>query len=344
MAVVMNSRGPLFLALSQLIKEIIWHFLSIKRKTSVVKRDIFLFASRRSGSTLLMQAFGSQQGVRFIDQPFSIYTNSKYGINHLPIFDGGQLIDMNADERREVFNYVEKILKGDLIINGPWKFWEKGFSLFWDRSILKITDAKCIIGTLLENFDADSIVLLRHPVSQALSVERNKWSYTGKSFLRSEYYCKKFLSTKQLDFAREIYNSEGSLEKRVMDWCLENIPLITYRNDNKAIHLVFFEHLITDSNMVFNDLAANITISNREAFVKLLTKPSRSTKLSSTNETISKIKSNNKTFLIDNWLSKLNAEQFMSIQNILDVMNIKIYLADDPMPAEFCLNRNELAI
>lgn len=329
----MNPKSPIYFAVSQLLKEVIWTSL-LRRKVSPDSRDMLMFSSRRSGSTLLMQGFSSQRGIRFIDQPFGLYTNSRHAINRLPLFEAGQIISGDPDEMDEVRKYVQDIMVGELHVNAPWKFWSKDFSFYWDRSILKITDAKCIINELVDWFDVDSIILFRHPVSQALSVGRNGWRTTGRAFIRSTDFCAAYLTDRQKDFAQQIYASGSALDKRVLDWCLENIPLIQHSHERGTSHVIFYENLIVNPEETLEKLSRSISITDKAKFLESLTQPSRSTKRSSTSETIKKIKNNDKAFLVDAWQKNVTPTEMASAQKILDMMNVSMYRSDSSMPVD----------
>ena len=79
-----------------LVKELIWRYLIQLKPT---KRPIFLYASRRSGSTLLMEVICANRGVMFSDQPFGLYTASSATINRLPVFPGGQVVSPDPEEQ-----------------------------------------------------------------------------------------------------------------------------------------------------------------------------------------------------------------------------------------------------
>ena len=174
------ARNPLRDAAAQWIKEMIWR--SAVRFTPR-RLPICLYASRRSGSTLLMEVIGSNRRVMFSDQPFSLYTASRANLNRLPIFSYGQIAHPDPDEEAAIQVYLEGLFSGEIRANSPWKAWSPQFHVFNDRICLKITDAKCLIDWIDSRFDVKTVVLTRHPIAQALSVSNLNWLTTGKGLL-----------------------------------------------------------------------------------------------------------------------------------------------------------------
>ncbi len=72
-----QMKDPLRSAFALFLKELVWRY-AIRFKPA--KRPICLYASRRSGSTLLMEVIGANRGVMFSDQPFGLYIDS----GHVP--------------------------------------------------------------------------------------------------------------------------------------------------------------------------------------------------------------------------------------------------------------------
>ena len=177
-----QAKDPIRSAFALFLKELIWRY-AIRFEPS--QRPICLYGARRSGSTLLMEVIGVNRGVMFSDQPFGLYTAISANINRLPLFPYGQIAFPDPEEEGIFRTYVEGILSGRIRANIPWKFWSRGFHFSNNRICLKITDAKAMIDWIDHQFDVHTVVLTRHPIAQALSVEANRWFTTGKGFLRN---------------------------------------------------------------------------------------------------------------------------------------------------------------
>ena len=212
-----RARYPLRDAAVQVIKELIWRYVV---RFEPRRTPLCIYGSRRSGSTLLMEAIGNNRRVMFSDQPFTAYTISRANLNHLPLFSYGQIICPDPEEERSLHTYCTRLLAGEIRANIPWKLGSPEFHFRNDRLCLKITDAKGMADWLDQHFAVHSIVLTRHPIAQSLSVMNTQWMTTGKGLLRNEGYAARWLNSDLKAFCEDIYRSGPRLHQHVTDWCV----------------------------------------------------------------------------------------------------------------------------
>ena len=215
------------------------------RSTAAV--DIFLFASRRGGSTWLSELIFAQKGIRFIDQPLSFFSSPPFLHGHLPIVNESQFIRLTPPQEDRVKKYFEALSRGEFSNcsnSNPLKkrFWKKT-----DRTVFKILNGKAMIPWFLENIPGKVIVFFRHPFSQAQSVLKANWTPTAWAYPENGWFSSEVLSGEQLEFSRKILADGTKAEILVLNWFLENlIPTRLFQQKRDDILFVFYEDLLID--------------------------------------------------------------------------------------------------
>ncbi len=327
--VLRQSKNPIGSAFALFLKELIWRHII---RFTPTQRPICLYASRRSGSSLLMEVISVNQGVMFSDQPFGLYTASPTNINLMPLFPYGQIACPDADEEALLHEYVQGLLSGRERANLPWKFWRKEFHFSNDRLCLKITDAKTMILWMSEHFDVDTVVLTRHPIAQAVSVANVGWYPTGKGLLRNASYVQHWLDDDLVTYCWDRYRCGSELQWRVLDWALENLPMLRLLPEHPEWRYVSYEDLIAHTEKVVEHLSGELNLVDRQRMLARVVNPSRSTRRESTAERKQLIKEGNSHKLLNSWRSQLDDQELRSCFHVLDRFKIDLYQPDSPMP------------
>jgi hypothetical protein len=324
-----QAKDPVSTALALFVKELVWKYLL---RYSPAKRPICLYASRRSGSTLLMEVICTNRGVMFSDQPFGLYTASPANLNLLPLFPYGQIAFPDEEEERMLVAYVDGLLSGRIKANAPWKFWDGASHLRNDRICLKITDAKAMIDWMDAHFDVHTLVMTRHPVAQALSVSRLGWLCTGKGHLRNRGYVQHWLDDDLESFSWSIYRSGGELEKRVLDWVLENRPMLSLLPGNDHWLYLSYEDVLMHTEAVMALLADRLELPDRDRMLARVSRPSRSTARISSATGRRMIREGDRQGLLNSWQAEVGRPELHACFRILERFGIQLYRPDSSMP------------
>ncbi len=312
----MNGIVPI---LKQAIKEAIW---SLTRHEKGRKGDIFLFSTRRSGSTLLMETIAANRGVSYIDQPFSLYHAKPDQLSILPIVSDSKYVELSDEDMNRVYDYLSKLLNGELKVNAPWEFWKSNFDWVSDRFVLKIVNAKGLIERISDQFDAIHIVyLIRHPIPTALSAIRNNWTLTTNSFLQNPHFIEKYMNNDLLAFSHDIKNRGDIVQCHVLNWTLENlIPLRTFQYHNHWF-CMSYEEMILYPGETIEKLSHVLKLTDLDNMRRFITNPSRSTK-----QVLSQVHHlRNVQDRIRNWKKNINEREEKEVMKILERFEIDIY-------------------
>ena len=324
-----QAKDPVRSAFALFLKELVWrHGI----RFSPTKRPICVYGSRRSGSTLLMEVICANRGVMFSDQPFSIYTASSANINLLPLFPYGQVAFPDDEEEQVLLAYVKGLLNGQIMANAPWKMLTGSAHFRNNRICLKITDAKTMIDWMDAQFDLHTVVLTRHPIAQAVSVLNAGWLCTGKGLLRNAGYVERWLNNDLEAYSWEVYRTGSELERRVLDWALENLPMLSQLVENNHWLYVSYEALVTNTEAVVGYLADKLELADRRRMLRRVKKPSRSTARESTPERKLLIRKQNRKDLVNSWRAHVTDDDRKACFHVLQQFGIDLYQADCALP------------
>ena len=296
---------------------------------------VFLFATRRGGSTILSEIISKRsKKVRNIDQPFDTFDKGNYITKlrkkYLPQKKLSQFFELDSKESTHVKKYINKL------VNGKIKSYENGFafSIKKERAILKILNASFIASFIYKNFNGKFIYLSRHPASQVLSIMKNKWGLTYTAYLFNEKWCDKYMNQKQIEIALQTHKQGDYFQKCVLNWVFENLYFEKY-SKFEFLHINYEDLVLHENNvknLLSNYIGLDLSLTN-------LNSPSRSIKFSD-DATNRAIKINDVFFLVNKWEKELSINQKEKGQLILDTFEMFNYNFFDSKPKNISSLKN----
>lgn len=314
------------------IKNLIGKYLNIHKKGN--NKDIFIFSTRRSGSTRLLELIHSQQGIKYSDQPFDLGHYNPYK-NRLPQFQDTKFIHLNSYEGHVVKSYINKILNDEIQVDPSWNLFRGDYNLFTNRYVVKILNANALIGWFSNNFDVQIIYLIRHPIPTALSIIKRNWNSAVDAYLNNEYYKKNYLNDDQIVFAKKIKKNGTELQIYVLEWCLENlVPLRLLKQYDKQWIILSYEELIINYELVINLLCEKLCLEDKEKMLRMEYKPSHTT----VGESIDQIQERKKWLMLKRWKNKLSDDEEEENMKILEMFAIDAYNVREFIPNKSLIN------
>ena len=300
-------------------------------------KNILLFSSRRSGSTLLAQLITCNSGIRYIDQPFDFYLwiGKKIKMQYLPAVSYSQFINLSETEELLVKNYMSLMLQGRLKQLGGLECFK--FPFVANRSLIKICNASALINWFNTNFDVLICYLVRHPIPQALSMVRNKWNQGGilaKAYIGDETFVDRYLNINQLELAKKILSEGTHFQQCILTWCLENLVPLKY--DNSTLFKITYEELVLNPTNSIDIIAEKLELKDTEEMFERLTKPSKSSYLSE-QKTRRLIFENNQEQMISKWKNQVSSKQLDDAKEILELFEVLEYGANEYLPTRSLL-------
>ncbi|MHA1279675.1 MAG: sulfotransferase [Candidatus Helarchaeota archaeon] len=292
------------------------------------KPHIFIFTTRRSGSTLLRDMIYSQKGFNYIDQPFCINQFNPY-IKKFPDVFKYKLI--NFDERDEIIikKYVNDLLVRNYVLRSQWAIWARQYHWAWERYVVKIVNANAAVDWFLNEYHdkAQLILLMRHPIAVALSIIKQKWEISLETYLSDNYFVSTYMNKEQTRYSYHILSEGSLLEKYVLEWCLENIVPRALLSQNK-IPVYYYEDIISQPRKFSKMICEDLYLENPEEMVKVVSKPTRT----ATSSACDDILEHGPSSRVSKWMNRISTAEKLKIQKIFNVFGLIQYSAFDPFP------------
>lgn len=311
--------------LKSLAFEVLWSFLRHEKS----KRDICLFASRRGGSTWLQEVICANGRIRSIDQPFSFYSGPPFLHEHLPIMANSLFLHLDQEDEKRVKKYVDGIFAGRIVHGAQWRFWKKSYLLKSNRTLLKLTKGKSLMGWFADNYDVDMVWLIRHPITQSLSVIKTGWENDSKVYLHNPFFVSQYLNQDLVNFAEKVLHHGDILEKYVLNWCLESLVPFHTLQRRPQIVLISYEESVLKPESMADYLAEKLALDHGAAMKKDMSHPSRTTKFTHTNT-----KSINWHTKLQQWQNNVPADLQDRCFDIVERFGIDLYSRSSVMPAK----------
>lgn len=275
-------------------------------------------------------------------QPFNMDTVTKRQLRATPCWK----LTLPCSERQAILgDYVERLLNGTCGYGSPslrslLRGRATSFRFNYDRVVMKILRAQDLINWFEERFSAKIVYLIRHPIPVSLSRE----SYARLPlFLENERFCERFLKPDSIRFATRILHRGSELERKVLDWTLQNLPPLRSltRSNWCCVH---YEYMVLRPEEVLERLAAYLDLRDLEAARRRVGQPSK-TVSKSDQETrrffAGSVGQAGKGFLIEKWRRRVTQGDLARVQEILDVFEIDTYRADSFLPVNPLSNEEE---
>jgi hypothetical protein len=314
-------------------REATWTLLAHHRPGP--RRDICVFAVRRGGSTWLMELIAANRGMRPLNQPFSANSGNitASAFRALPKLDLGMVIHLDPETEPRFTEFADAVMRGEIAVNAPSRFWERDFRFRTDRQVLKIVDANPLIDWFATRYDVEIVYLTRHPIPQALSCMRNGWTVTARAFLRNEWFVEHELDPDLVEYARGILGSGTTLERHVLGWVLENLVPMRLLPERPSWHWVAYEDCVLEPEATVRRLASALDLTDVDAMLRRVRRPSRSSHFSPGRRRGS-IEAGRQQDIVGGWQAEVDADDERRAFDIVEHFGIDVYRAGDPHPAK----------
>lgn len=320
-------KEALALELRDLAKVAIWYGLNRHRQGP--KKNIWVFGSRRSGTTLIAQVLGANRGLKIVDQPFALASSTALQMRYIFQFSNGHALDLLEEERKFCKEYIDLIRSGRLHVGEPWRIWASNFHFRSDRLVFKETNGACLAPLMHEMYDDHVLILLRHPIPQSMSCFRNGWELNYRPFLGSKWYVETYLGDGLEAFCHDVIRGESRLDKFVLVWCLENRPLFANVSQYPRWGFVTYETFVQDAEEIIRSWSRAYELPQLDAMLRAAKQPSVSTRKLSTSQAKEAIRKSNTQDVLFSWRKRITAEDERRLMAIVERFAIDEYKALD---------------
>ena len=305
--------------------------------------DTYIITLGRTGSTLLAEILNTQKRLKIIGEPLSLNRHNKEILRRFfpESFLKERYIDLSEAEKQQMFAYFDSLAAGKTINSINWSDLGTGdHQLFTNRVVFKTHKITALLDEFLQKDSSTFIYLLRHPLSHSLSRMRNGWDTYISNFLQSPNI-RSLLDPDQVQYLEKTDRSGERLQKFVASWCLENLVLFrklqSDARDLSRLLLVTYEELIHQPEKLLPVLCQKLGLDYTERMLNKLHRPSKGI-VHSQKQTAQEINSQNKAYLLSNWRKGISATQEEKAFDILERLNIDVYLLHEDLPnRKYCM-------
>jgi len=239
---------------------------------------IFIFSTRRGGSTLLRDMIYSQPGFNYIDEPFNFWEmhynpyKRKFGFPST-----AQITSIDPQLEDKYRDYMRGLLTRKYIIRSQWRIWDDYYKWRWHRYVLKDVNLKPVIPWIADQLGNDIRIVyqIRHPMAVAKSLVQCGWPHLYPTFLEDEEFCHKYVTTQMIRTVQSVENEGNAYEKYLLDWYFENlVPLRFCKREDWVI--VSYEALVCSPRDVAERLCRQLELPDVESMISTIAKPSPS--------------------------------------------------------------------
>lgn len=287
------------------------------------KKNIFLFATPRGGSTWVMEILASQPGMKHYDEPFSIRRDN---VQKDGRFTRWQDLMPDAGRDEDIIHYINELSNNKVGVMNPPPF-RKHHRFFTNRIVFKIHELEHLVNEVKDNCNGQILYLLRHPIPTSLS--RRLFSRLDL-FLSSNYYTERYITEEQHKLAREIVENGTHLQKGILTWCLENLIPLKHADTSDWVFITYEEILLNPAKSC-EVLAEKLALSDINKMYHAVDLPSVNINMSAT-DTHKILQDDNserrRQKLVTKWEQKVTDEDKTACNEILKLFGLDAYSAD----------------
>lgn len=197
-----------------------------------------------------------------------------------------------------------------------------------DRLIIKFIRANLMIGWLTNNCDVNLILVVRHPVSVISSKIRMPekyrtldWDFDGplKIYRGDRNFYRHYLHA----YDHVFQHKQTPLSAYTILWCIENVlPIIKAQEQGHCV--IFYEDLLINPEEEWARIITALDLRKTPSR-HLIHRPSQQTYGEMKNRTFGRSQ-------LTKWMNDFKKQELREIENVLNIFNVTVYSAFDPMP------------
>lgn len=286
------------------------------------KKNIFLFATPRGGSTWVMEIIASQRGMKYYDEPFNIRRDNVQKAGFFSTWD-----ELMPDEGQsdKIIEYLKLLEANRIRFMNPPPF-RKNHRCITRRVVFKIHEIEHLVNEIKEKCNGSILYLLRHPVPTTLS---RKVFPRLDHFIRSPYY-RKFFTQNQFNSIVEIRQNGSRLQQGFLSWCYENFLQLNHL-DSSDWTILTYEEVVLNSGKCCQYLHDSLDLDDLEIMFNAVDEPAMNIAMSN-QETIDTLKiedsQRRKRNIVKKWEGKVSDEEQEAAFAIFSLFGVDAYEYD----------------
>jgi hypothetical protein len=157
---------------------------------------------------------------------------------------------------------------------------------------------------------------------------RNRWGLTAEAYIENGTFSRSFLDEDQTRLAHEVMSGGTYFQKATLNWCLENLVPLKYRQSEVIV--ITYEELVLLPNDMISLLSRQFDLTHVQDMLGRIRIPTQ--EHLSEEKTRRAIQEGERDYLISRWREEVSDEQLKDAGKILAAFGISEYRLNEPMP------------
>lgn len=288
------------------------------------KKPIIVTGAHRSGTTWLGRMIALNKNIRYIHEPFNIGEKRIHPLKHWFEY---VTFDDEPEKQKEIYTYIDELLDFNMpgiikdlkTISGPrdiLNFIKDSYNRINKRPLIKDPIAIMSTDWLVEKFDANAVILIRHPAAFVASLKVKNWEHTFDHYVKQdklmtllEPYADKILSFSKV--------KPDIIDQGILLWNISYFRVLQYKADYPDWIYVRHEDLslnpVEEIKKIYNELDLNFTKKIEDKITE-----------SSSAKVETRLKRDSKKN-IHSWKKRLNKEEINRIKQGTEAVASEFY-------------------
>lgn len=284
------------------------------------RKDIFLFATARGGSTWMMEILASQPGFKYYDEPFNI---RRPNVQYAGLIQEWREIMPDAGRDNDLIRFLQELQQNRHRFMNPPPF-RRHHRFLTNRIVFKIHGLEHLINEIKNRCNGSIVYLLRHPIPTTLS--RHVLPRLDH-FMASCHYRNNYLNETQAREIRKIHCGGTDFQRGILSWCFENLIQLRF-TDTRDWLLVTYEELLLNSGKTCRTLADRLGLPSVDTMIAAVETPAANIKMSK-QDTLRILQGgdeqNRKRALVAKWKDRISDADERSCFEILELFGLDAY-------------------
>lgn len=300
---------------------------------------MLLYCNRRGGSTWMLNAMAAHPRCRYVGRPFLTLPLSRHRkllpsmVRDAAAHDRGdrtQLICIEPDEEEAFETLADDVINGRVEVYPTLNFRAPYFHRVTDRIILQMTSGGPLCEWFDDRFDVMTGILLRHPISNALSIMARGWRPHAHEYLENEQFVEQHLTGVQVDLGRRILSGDSDIARHVLDWTLKLlVPVRALESGRHPGWLAWtYEESVLDPAAIVTLIAHHFDFIDVDVMLEQAMRASRTV----TPATAERL--NDKRYLLSRWRRRVTPEDEAELLSIPAAFGMTMYEPGSDLPGE----------
>jgi hypothetical protein len=302
-------------------------------------KAILVSGSHRSGTTWVGKMLCASPSIAYINEPFSPLTYQNYRGRC-----GAKFIHWNTyitnENESEFYSHLKNTLEFNYNFMGQlqskknlanFKLTIKEYLQFlgykYQHKIPLLKDPLALfsIPWLVEKFDINVIILIRHPAAFVSSIKRVGWQYNFAGLLEQPFLMKEHLSSFEEEINEYAHTSKNIIDSASLIWKIMYYLVSKYQEKYQDWIYQRYEDIAKEPIMEFKNLFQKLDLEYSESVKNTIKDYTNTSNITNSKHKDWSFQKRNSIANVTSWKNNLTSEEIKQIRNKVEPISHKFY-------------------